>query len=259
MEMSLTTPDPIRDPFDRFPPPPRPEPVSNLPGVIVALAGLMTAIHALDSHFLDQREQVDLLLTFAFLPLRYVAGAAAEIPGGEGARVWTFVTYALLHGSWTHLIMNLLWMLVFGSAVARRFGTLRFLLLSAVCAASGAALYLAFHVGEIAPMVGASAAISGHMAAATRFVFQAGGPLGLMRRTDPAAYRVRAAGFVEALANRQVAGFLAVWFAINLVFGLVTPAFFTGGAAIAWEAHIGGFVAGFLLFSLFDPVSRRGR
>ncbi|MAA99430.1 MAG: rhomboid family intramembrane serine protease [Stappia sp.] len=256
----VSTPEPSRDPFDHTPPPPPPprsEPISNLPGVIVALAGLMTAIHAVDALVLSQRETVTMLLTFAFLPARYLAGAAESIPGGEGARVWSFLTYAFLHGSWMHLIFNMLWMVIFGGAVARRFGALRFLLLSATCAVAGAAFYLLFHIGEVAPMVGASAAISGHMAAATRFVFQLGGPLGAIRRSDPGAYRVRAAGFREALAHRQVVGFLAVWFGINLLFGLVTPGILGEGGAIAWEAHIGGFVAGFVLFSLFDPLSAR--
>jgi membrane associated rhomboid family serine protease len=43
------------------------------------------------------------------------------------------------------------------------------------------------------------------------------------------------------------------------VFGLFTPAIAGEGAQIAWEAHLGGFLAGFLLFSLFDPVRRLAR
>jgi membrane associated rhomboid family serine protease len=241
-----------------FPPEGR-EPALNLPRVIVALALAMGAIHVVDAVFLSEQVQLEVLLTFAFLPARYLPGAAAELPGGYLANAWTFVTYAFLHGGWSHLFVNLLWMAVFGSAVARRFGALRFLLFSAVCAIAGAAAYLSAHFGEIAPMIGASAAISGHMAAATRFVFQMGGPLGAFRRSDQAAYRVPAIGFVAALSNPQVLIFLAVWFGINLVFGLFTPAIAGEGAQIAWEAHLGGFLAGFLLFSLFDPVRRLAR
>jgi membrane associated rhomboid family serine protease len=46
-----------------------------------------------------------------------------------------------------------------------------------------------------------------------------------------------------------------VWFGLNIVFGL--PAIGAGlgaSGAIAWEAHVGGFITGLLLFSLFDPV-----
>src|SRR5262245_65853199 len=90
------------------------------------------------------------------------------LPSG-GADVWTFVTYAFIHADWTHLLVNSIWLLPFGSAVARRFGAVRFLAFFAVAAAAGAALHLATHAGEQFPMIGASAAISGTMAAAMRF------------------------------------------------------------------------------------------
>ncbi len=69
------------------------------------------------------------------------------LPGGFGADVWTFVTYSLLHGSWMHLGVNGVWLLAFGSAVARRFGVLRFLSFFAVTAAAGAAMHLLTNAG----------------------------------------------------------------------------------------------------------------
>ena len=48
---------------------------------------------------------------------------------------------------------------------------------------------------------------------------------------------------------------LAVWFGVNIIFGIGSIAIGgTEGVSIAWQAHIGGFFAGLLLFSLFDPV-----
>lgn len=58
------------------------------------------------------------------------------------------------------------------------------------------------------------------------------------------------------LRDRRVIGFVAVWFVINLAFGLGAPVGAETGT-IAWQAHIGGFLAGLLLFPLFDPVARR--
>ena len=52
-----------------------------------------------------------------------MAGAVA----GLVAQIWTFVTYALIHGDWTHLGLNGVWLLAFGTPIARRFGTARFL------------------------------------------------------------------------------------------------------------------------------------
>jgi membrane associated rhomboid family serine protease len=53
-----------------------------------------------------------------------------------------------------------------------------------------------------------------------------------------------------------VVGFLAVWFALNVVFGAGGIGVESEGASVAWQAHIGGFFAGLLLFALFDPVPR---
>jgi membrane associated rhomboid family serine protease len=123
----------------------------------------------------------------------------------------------------------------------------------AVAAAGGAAVHLLTHYGELLPMVGASAAISGAMAAAMRFAFQRGGPLGLWRDAED-AYRVPAAPLVTSLRDKRVLAFLAVWFGVNLLFGL-SPISMAGlEQAIAWQAHIGGFLAGLLTFSFFDPI-----
>jgi membrane associated rhomboid family serine protease len=56
-----------------------------------------------------------------------------------------------------------------------------------------------------------------------------------------------------------VLAFLAVWFGVNIIFGIGSIAIGADGASVAWQAHIGGFFAGLLLFSLFDPVPRTRR
>jgi len=58
------------------------------------------------------------------------------------------------------------------------------------------------------------------------------------------------------LRNGRVLAFLAIWFGVNLVFGIGSIAIGMDGASVAWQAHIGGFFAGLVLFSLFDPVPR---
>jgi membrane associated rhomboid family serine protease len=59
---------------------------------------------------------------------------------------------------------------------------------------------------------------------------------------------------LKALRNGRVLAFLAVWFGFNLLTGLGAIAIGTQVQSIAWQAHIGGFAAGLLLFSLFDPI-----
>jgi len=94
------------------------------------------------------------------------------------------------------------------------------------------------------------------MAAAVRFAFAPGGFLSFSRGDADAAAKVPAQSLWQALRDRRVLGFLAVWFGVNLIFGIGSIAIGMEGVSIAWQAHIGGFLAGLLLFSLFDPVPR---
>ncbi|HKS84913.1 MAG TPA: rhomboid family intramembrane serine protease [Pseudolabrys sp.] len=232
------------------------EPPINIPPVVAAVIAVLVIVHLLRTLVLNDQQDVELLLNFAFIPARYDNSAVlgGALPGG-GADVWTFVTYAFIHASWTHLGVNAIWLLPFGSAVARRFGPPRFLAFFAVTAAAGAALHLATHAGEQYPMIGASAAISGTMAAAMRFAFQRGGPLNLFRDRDgeERAYQVPAIPLSGVLRDPRVVLFLAVWFGINILFGLGSFPVTGSEQPVAWQAHIGGFLAGLLLFSWFDP------
>jgi membrane associated rhomboid family serine protease len=239
------------------------EPLFNIPPVIVAVLAVLALVHAVRTYVLTSEQDMEFLLTFAFIPSRYDTSAVlgGVLPGGFGAELWTFVTYAAIHADWMHYGVNAVWLLPFGSAVARRFGPLRFLLFFAVTAAAGAAVFLATHAGEEVPVIGASAAISGTMAAAMRFAFQRGGPLSFRRNGDATDYVVPAIPLSGVLRDPRVLAFLAVWFGINILFGLSSLPMPGVGAnqVVAWEAHLGGFVAGLLLFSWFDPAPQTPR
>jgi membrane associated rhomboid family serine protease len=229
------------------------EPIFNVPGVLIATLAALVLVHVLRS-FLSQSDEIELLLLFAFIPARYDANilANATWPGGVGADVWTFVTYALLHADWMHLLFNSVWLLAFGTPLARRFGAVRFLAFCAVTAAAGALAHLMTHFGQMAPMVGASGAVSGMMSGAMRFAFQRGGPL-RFGGTDE-SHRVPALSLVETFRDPRVLAFLAVWFGLNLLFGMGSISITGNEQPVAWQAHVGGFVAGLVLFSFFDPV-----
>jgi len=230
--------------------PPRREPVLNLPASTAWLLGILVGVQAVRS-FLPPDLDDTLLLWFAFVPARYAEGGEAY-PGGAAGGAWSFLTYALLHGDWTHLLVNAVWLAAFGSGLARRFGGRRFLLFSAACAVAGAGAHLLAHAGEGVPMVGASAAISGQMAAAARYAF--GPPAG--QRGHP-AFRAPALSLGRTLADPRILAFLGVWFALNLVFGSGLVMLEPDQPDIAWEAHVGGFLFGLFAFSLFDPIGPR--
>ena len=234
----------------------RSEPIFNVPAVVIAVIAACVVVHLVRVYVLSEEDDLYFLATFAFIPARYGATAVieGELPGGWAADVWTFVTYAFIHGNATHLIVNSVWLLPFGSALARRIGTIRFLLFFAVTAAAGAAFHLATNFGTVQVVIGASGAISGYMAASVRFAFQRGGPLDLLRSGDPAAYRVPSVPLGALVRDMRIVAFIGAWLGVNMLVGLGGLAMPGVEQAVAWQAHIGGFLAGLFLFDLFDRV-----
>jgi membrane associated rhomboid family serine protease len=228
----------------------------TLPGALTAYVALLAIIHGVRA--LLPLDLDDLVLElFAFIPKRYDQTLLAmPFAGGTPAKIWTFVSYSLLHANLSHIGFNVLWLLPFGSALARRFGAIRFFLFMAVTAAAGAAAHLLTHEHALAPMIGASASVSGAMAAAIRFAFVRGSFLSFNRGDANEAARVPALPLLRSLRDPRVLTFLAIWFGTNIIFGVGSIAIGADGASVAWQAHIGGFFAGLLLFSLFDPIPR---
>jgi membrane associated rhomboid family serine protease len=247
--------EPLESPPELPPDGPR-EPILTLPGALTAYVLLLAVIHVVRMLLPFDIDDV-VIQMFGFIPKRYDSTLLAiDFPGGTGAKVWTFVTYSLLHANLTHIGFNVLWLLPFGSALARRFGAVRFFLFMAVTAVAGALAHLVTHEHAVAPMIGASASVSGTMAAAIRFAFVQGSFLSFSRGDADAAAKVPALSLLRALRNTRVLGFLAVWFGVNIIFGIGSIAIGADGASVAWQAHIGGFFAGLVLFSLFDPIRR---
>jgi membrane associated rhomboid family serine protease len=250
--------EPLESPPELPPDGPR-EPILTLPGALTAYVLLLAVIHVVRMLLPFDIDDV-VIQMFGFIPKRYDSTLLAiTFPGGTGAKVWTFMTYSLLHANLTHIGFNVLWLLPFGSALARRFGAVRFFLFMAVTAVAGALAHLVTHEHAVAPMIGASASVSGTMAAAIRFAFVQGSFLSFSRGDADAAAKVPALSLLRALRNTRVLGFLAVWFGVNIIFGIGSIAIGADGASVAWQAHIGGFFAGLVLFSLFDPIPRAAR
>src|SRR6202044_2024671 len=159
----------------------------------------------------------------------------------DGAKIWTLATYALLHSSWTHVSVKCIWRVPSGPPIARRFGALRFLLFFGTTAVAGALAHWAAAPMDFSPLIGASAADSGLMAAAARFVFQPGAPLGGPPGYSAALSRsgtdTPAASLTELLSQRRALIFIAIWMATNFVFGAGAPTLGASEAPVAWIAH----------------------
>jgi len=234
---------------------PRRQPIFLLPGVVTALAGLMVAVHIAAS-VLSPEGQRELILWFGFVPLRFIAGM--EHPEDLLPLLWTPVTHAFLHADWEHLIINVAWLAIFATPIARRYGsvtTTGLFLLSAVAGAAAFTLTtLLFGARNGVFLVGASGGVAGLTGAATRFIFQP-----VLYARDPDTGELvpigrRLASLRETFANPRSRYFALIWVILNAAVPLL-PMLAPVDMAIAWQAHLGGFCCGLLLVPLFERRS----
>src|SRR5882672_5704215 len=211
-------------------------PFLNAPPTVLWLIGLLLVTHALRV-FLPGNLPDDILVEYSLTPARYAATLAQGTPAdGVFGSLVPFITYIFLHADFTHVGINSLWLLVFGPIVARRLGTLRFLLFFLLCGVAAALVHLAVYWGSPMQVVGASGAVSGLMAAGMRILYG------------------RLYGGADGLApifSKPILGFSAVWIIANVVSGILRIGVSDDLTLIAWVAHLGGFFAGLILIGPF--------
>lgn len=238
-------------PPDNSPPAGR-EPVFLLPGSVTAVIGVLVAIHLASTVVLNQDGLLQLMFWLAFQPLRIVA--AGSDPSLAIPLLWTPFTHALLHGGWDHLLFNAVWFAIFATPVVRRYGAGPMLALFFVSAAAGAALFAATTLYSGAYLIGASGGVSGLTGAAVRFIFQ---PVIVAEHPETGQRVVvgrKLASLADAWRDARTRNFVLIWVVLNAAVPLL-PLFTGNAVGVAWQAHLGGFVAGFLLVGLFE---RRG-
>jgi membrane associated rhomboid family serine protease len=141
-----------------------------------------------------------------------------------------------LHGGWMHLIGNMWFLWLFGNNVEDSMGHLRFLVFYLLCGVAAALAQVLSIPDSIMPMVGASGAIGGVMGAYVRLY-----PHARVFTLVPIGF------FITSLALPAWV-MLGYWMLLQVFGGL-------GGSAeggVAFWAHIGGFLAGFLLVKTFS-------
>lgn len=154
-----------------------------------------------------------------------------------GQPVAMFVTYAFLHGGLVHLVVNMFALASTGAVVIQRIGQKRFIWAYLICTLGGSAGFGLLARHSVQPMVGASGALFGLLG-----IWVCWDYLDRRHYGDPLWVTLRAVSFLILY---------------NLVF------FFLLSGSLAWETHLGGFVAGWLLAIYWGrrvlPQSRRRR
>jgi membrane associated rhomboid family serine protease len=228
--------------------PPAAQPMFNAPNSVVAVLGCLIAVH-LARQLLTPVQEEWWVLALAFIPARF-SEYGSLLPGGKVAWFTSFVSHQFVHADAAHLLINGAWLLAIGSLVARRVGARRFVSLYLVSGIAGALAFWAVNPGLAQPVIGASGAVSGLMGAVVRFMFAAlNQRRGSELRENPAA--IPRAPLADVFRDRRALIMIGSMVGMNLLFGVGLGKLITDGG-IAWEAHLGGFAAGLLLFSWFD-------
>lgn len=217
--------------------PPGREPIINAPLPLTAFALLLIGLHAARV-FAPEQFQLEALYHGALFPERFWAWAegaplsAAGAPPypGWGSALAPLVLSGFLHGDWVHVVLNAVFCIAFGKPVldlltrvqggyGARVIVLLFVLIM-LSQAAGGLTYLVLNnpLGPIA--VGASGGLSGLLG----------------------AYIMMREGALARLISRNFLAVTGIFIVANLLFAFVGPALL--GASIAWEVHVGGYLAG---------------
>jgi len=138
-----------------------------------------------------------------------------------------------MHGSWLHLLGNMLFLWIFGNNVEDRLGRFKFALFYLLCGIGSSLVHVAFNLDSLTPVIGASGAVSGVMGAYLLLFPNA---------------RLRTLVFIFVLftfMDIPAAVFLVIWFVFQFFYA-------GGGTGIAWLAHVGGFLLGMVLLKILQ-------
>ena len=214
----------------------KPAPAVQLPMIVWAVAGLIIAIFG-GLQLAGPTAQSVAVNDFAFIPARFGPAPFEQV---IGAKWWSLLTYGFLHASWSHVLLNSLWLAVFSKPVQTYFGNLRYLLILATGIVAGALSTLLVHWGDPMILVGISAGVSALLAASIPLTYGRG------RVLRPS----------ELISNRSALIFSLVWLAMTFFTGAsqFISNSFVPATNIAWEAHLGGFFAGLIIFYLLEAT-----
>lgn len=162
-----------------------------------------------------------------FMHLGLVPAAVWQSPVAAGA---TLLSYQFLHGGLMHLFVNMWSLWIFGDNLEERLGSWRFLGFYLLCGIIAGLVQMAAEPGSAVPVVGASGALSGVMAAYMYLYPRA---------------RITVLLFIIPVTIPAYL-LLAGYFALQVFMSMTSS-----GGSIAYEAHIGGFVAGLVLVRPF--------
>ncbi len=215
----------IRQTKQNKPPPPTPQtphaPLINLPVYTKYLLALIIGVQVIVIFLLTESQTHWVFIHLGFIPGRFTGDALFE-----PLALLTPFTHMFIHGSWLHIAMNAIMLLAFGSGVERWIGGRKMIAFFIICGLFGVLTHALLNYGSIQPVIGASGGLSGLFALA----------LTMMNRQN-----------TGMTGKYGMWPFILLWIGISVLFGLMGS---PDGSDIAWAAHVGGFLGGFVLVKL---------
>ena len=190
---------------------------------------------------LSPQEAQALAYEWALVPRRFSDPAWAIANGLNPYDYLPFLTNMFMHGGWGHIIGNMWVLWILGSAVEDRFGHGRFLIFYLLCGLAASFTHYAFNAYSTVPALGASGAIAGVISA-----------YGIMFPKARVIFMVPIL-FFPFFFELPALLFALIWYLMQVIPGISDLLHPRMGGGIAWWAHIGGFAAGAILYSLFRP------
>ncbi len=178
-------------------------------------------------------DQVKLVMSYGVTPAALTATTLDHIVGRADI---TLLTSMFLHGGWEHLLGNMIYLWVFGDNIEHTFGRLRFIAFYLLAGVLSSLFYVAFNLHGAVPLIGASGAIAGILAAYLL--------LHPCAKVSVFVFRV----VVRVRAYWVIGG----WVLLQVVLAVNEP-----DGEVAYLAHIGGLCAGVLLFFVLRPAGTK--
>ncbi|QLA16629.1 rhomboid family intramembrane serine protease [Desulfolutivibrio sulfoxidireducens] len=176
---------------------------------------------------------------YGVVPARFTNPTFAAHAGYPDGGFESLFTYMFLHGGWLHFLLNMWVFWVFADNVEDVLGHAGFVVFYVVCGLAALFTHMLFHASSTIPVIGASGAVAGVMGAYFRLF-----PHARVVTLIP----IFIFPFITELPATV---FLGIWFFIQLFSGLFDSVGQGQSAPVAFFAHVGGFVAGYLLMRLF--------
>lgn len=194
--------------------------ISKIPIFTRILVGAFLLVHIPIFVLFTSGQKLEAFYMLGFVP-GYFTGAAGGMPWFAPTGI---ITHMFIHGSWMHLLFNITMTLAMGMFFEMNFGTRTTVKFFFVCGVAGALIYFILNPFSTVPVIGASGGISGLFGAVLVELYQR--------------------GQIGGIGKRGPLPIIIFWLVFMVITGMLS------GDNMAWQAHVGGFLAGIGLLHL---------